>query len=80
MEVNDNLKPRARHPISGLPEIGALSAHVGCSRHAMDQVGKDEIWMKLLRWFACRWPLFVCQHLAAHHRADGSDADASSRP
>ena len=28
-----------------------MSAHVGCSRHATDQVGKDEIWMKHLRWF-----------------------------
>jgi hypothetical protein len=46
----------------------------------MDQVGKDEIWIELLRLFACRWPRFVCQYPAVHYRADGSDADASSRP
>jgi hypothetical protein len=32
-----------------------LSAHVGYSRHAMDQVGKDEIRMKVLKWFIERF-------------------------
>jgi hypothetical protein len=38
-----------------LSEIGSLSAHAGCSRHAMGRVRKDEIWMKLLRWFIERF-------------------------
>jgi hypothetical protein len=48
-------QPRARDPISVLPEIGTSSAHVGYSRHAMDQVGKDEIWTRVLKWFVVRF-------------------------
>src|SRR5215471_1653787 len=67
------------HPISGLPEIGTLSAHVGYSRHAMgthnhrrakvmvavDRVTRITYWRRIRP--TCAWNIVARQLAAPSH-------------